>query len=256
MRVEAEAEAVQAESDLVQAHIHASKLANQRVIVAQNLLKVENEAIAEISLRMEIEQKTIDADNIRIAQEVAVKEIVAAKLAITEDMIAAAKLKEEAAVNSLRVAKLRAEAEAEAAQAESDLVQAHIYASQLASQRVITAQNLQKCIAERIRDEAFYLELDKKIYEAEMTERNMARDRVLTKQNFLNEVEARIAAEKQAALVTNQRQIAEQLLRQAALAKWKSEKQAVMALKPGMEFDPGILKLSKQINLTDQISLN
>ena len=89
-----------------------------------------------------------------------------------------------------------------------------------------------------------------------MTERNMARDRVLTKQNFLNEVEARIAAEKQAALVTNQRQIAEQLLRQAALAKWKSEKQTVMALKPGMEFDPGILKLSKQINLTDQISLN
>ena len=310
LRAEAEAEAVQAESDLVQAHIHASKLANQRVIVAQNLLKVENEAIAEISLRMEIEQKAIDADNIRIAQEAAIKEIVAAKLVVTEDMIAAAKLKEEAAVNSLRVAKLRAEAEAEAAQAESDLVQSHIYASQLASQRVITAQNLQKCIAERIQDEtlreenlladaeaeaaqtesdllqahiyasqlvsqrviaaqnlqkcideriqdeAFYLELDKKIYEAEMTERNMARDRVLRKQNFLNEVEARIAAEKQAALVTNQRQIAEQLLRQAALAKWKSEKQTVMALKPGMEFDPGILKLSKQINLTDQISLN
>jgi hypothetical protein len=49
--------------------------------------------------------------------------------------------------------------------------------------------------------------------------------------NYLAEVEMRISAENQAMLVTNQRQIAEQLVRLGALDKCKTEKQTVLGLK-------------------------
>jgi hypothetical protein len=118
------------------------------------------------------------------------------------------------------------------AQSESDLLHAHRYANQLALQRAEAAKNLQNYIDERIQDEQFYLELEQKKCESEIVERDLAKERVMAKKRYLTEVESRITAEKQAALVSNQRQIAEQLLRQAALATWQNEKQLVKSIKP------------------------
>jgi len=200
-------------------------------------LQTENRAISEISLRMETELKAIEADNARIILEVAAREIIEAQLIVTEKIVSAAKMKEENEVRGLRMAKLRAEAEARAAQAESDAFQAHTYANQLALQRLEVAENLQIFIDERVKDEKFYLELGLKKCDAEKREGNLAKVRLEAEKNYLNEVEMRISAESQAVLVTNQRQIAEQLLRLAALDKWSLEKQTVLGLKPaGVEF--------------------
>lgn len=200
--------------------------------VAALQIKIENDAIAAISLRMETEQKSIDTDNIRITQETTKTEILAAQIKVDEEIILEEKKKEQISMIALRSSKFRAKAEAKAAQAESELHQAHKYATQLAQSRFDTAQNLQQFIDERIQDEQFYLELERRKCEVEMLERNLAKDRREAKQRYLTEIESRIAAEKQAALVTSQRQIAEQLLRQTALDKWKMEKDVIQSLKP------------------------
>jgi hypothetical protein len=134
------------------------------------------------------------------------------------------------------MAKVRAESEAKAAQTESDLLQAHTKANQLAQQRIVTAQNLKLYVEERVQDELSLLELERKNCDAQQGERNVANARRVAEQQLLEEVEKRIYAENQARVSANQRIIAEQLVCQTALDKWKGDKQSVRMLNTTPEF--------------------
>lgn len=251
---------MKADRERVEAEKMAMEALNKRLILDAELtqaaslrLQTENQAISEISLRMETELKAIEADNARIVLEVAAREILEAQLLTTEEVVAKAKVKEEIEIRSLRMSKLRADSEAQAAQAESEVLQAHDYANQLAQERIVTAQNLQQYIDERVRDELFYLELEQKKCAAEMLERDSAKARMEAEQRYLEEVEKRISAEIKATLVTNQRQIAEQLVQYAALDKWKTEKQTVLSLNTKTDFNPGVAALLMENNSVGQI---
>ena len=237
----------------------AIEVFNEKLLIEEKLCKLaqlkiqaENDAIDTISQRMEAEQQAIDADNARFELEARAKEIFVAQLKVTEEIVVAAKLKEECEISVLRMSKFRAEAETQAAQAESDLIQAHKYANKLALKREVAARDLKVIVDERVLDEQFYLELDHKIFQAEVNEHNLTKDRVQAKQRYLAEVEARISAEKQAALVSSQRQIAEQLLRQSALEKSNKEKQILMALKPNTLVFHDQTNFSIETNFIDQ----
>ncbi len=252
----AEAERIEIEKEAVDALNKRLLLQDNLTILAQQHLQAENCAIEEISMRMETELKAIDSDNARISLEAGAREIMEAQLRVTEEIVSAAKKRGENEVIALRMAKLRAESEAQAAQAESDLMQAHTYANKLANQRKVAAQNLQKFIDERVQDEQFYLELEQRKCDAEVRECSLAKSRVEAGQRCLNEIEARIAVEKQAELISNQRQIAEQLMRQLAQAKWKSEKQAVLDLHSGLEAHIKLMPLSGLNKSTELHSVN
>lgn len=236
---------------------------NKKLALEQALLKTaklrrytENKAIAEISIRMDVELKAIEADNARITLEVAATEILEAQLRVEEELVASAKIREETEMHTLRVAKLRADSEAQAIQAEAELLQAHTYANKLAQQHYQTARNLQQFIDERINDERFYLELENKVCAAEMQRRNAIKSRKESEQHYLEEVEKRIVAENQVALVSNQHQIAEHRARQVALNKWKSEKQALLDMNNNPEFEQSLISIPGNNLHPKQITLN
>ncbi len=250
----AEKERIKIEKEAVNALSKRLILQENLSVLAKKRLQTENCAIAEISMRMEVELKAIDSDNARIVLEAGAREIMEAQLRVTEEIVTTAKKREVNEVLALRKAKSLAESEAQAAQAESDLMHAYTYASKLANLRSVAAQNLQKLIDERVRDEEFYLELEQKKCDAKMREGLLAKTRVEAEQRCLNEIEARITAEKQAELITNQRQIAEQLMRKLAQDKWKIEKKAVLDLHSGSEAHIKLMPLSEMNKSTDAIA--
>jgi hypothetical protein len=224
IRMDLELKAVEAGNERIQLEISTKEM-----IAAQ--LNIANEILAnEISIRMDLELKAVEADNERIQLEISTKEMIAAQLSIANEILAAEKLKNDREVVSLQIAKLRLATETDVAQAEAETLQAHSYANQLAHQRIEAAKNLQQYIDERVRDEQHYLALNLKRGDIELQERNAALARLDAEQGYFAEIEKRIAAENKAALVMNQRQIAEQLATQAAQRKWKMEKQTVLSL--------------------------
>jgi hypothetical protein len=133
--------------------------------------------------------------------------------------------------------KMRIEAEARAAKAAEDALQAESRATVIARQKVEAANQAKKMAESRAIEESLHLELELQKVREEMRANEIVSERLELERRTIAEIEARIAVEQQATEAARQLEMAEVLAKDAANEKLHAHELTINAMFAREELD-------------------